>query len=146
MDTRKAPKMVVVDCVVSCFSCCCCCFWLFLSLLLLLLLLTTVILFFLSDAVSNGDIDVLCWCWQPYYDVLVDVLVAATAAVTIVVAYYSGREAPSLKMRTLLFCRRWCRTFEITQYALDADWLAPLIITLFARADHVWAKCSGQMT
>ena len=28
----------------------------------------------------------------------------------------------------------------------NADWLATLIITLLARADHVWAKCSGQKT
>ena len=27
-----------------------------------------------------------------------------------------------------------------------SNWLAPLIITLFARGDHVWAKYSGQMS
>ena len=34
--------------------------------------------------------------------------------------------------------------FEITQYGVNADWLAPLMITLFARADHVWAKYMGR--
>ena len=50
---------------------------------------------------------------------------------------YSGRKARSLKMH-IFFCRR--RRFELS------DWLALLIITLFARGDHVWAKYSGQMT
>ena len=44
-----------------------------------------------------------------------------------------------LKCR-FFFCRRRRRRVELS------DWLAPLIITLFARGDHVWAKYSGQMT
>ena len=65
--------------------------------------------------------------------------------------FYSGRKAPSLKMQTFFFCRRRRRrrrrrrTFEIAQYGLDSNWLARPI-TLFARADHVWTKYSGQMT
>ena len=43
----------------------------------------------------------------------------------------------------VVFCRRR-RTFEIVQYGVNADWLAPLLITLFARADHVWAKYMGR--
>ena len=38
------------------------------------------------------------------------------------------------------FCRRRRRRVELS------DWLAALIITLFARGDYVWAKYSGQMT
>ena len=33
--------------------------------------------------------------------------------------------------------------FEIAQYGVNADWFAPPMITLFARADHVWAKYMG---
>ena len=34
--------------------------------------------------------------------------------------------------------------FEIGQYGVLTNWLAPLMITLFARADHVWAKYMGR--
>ena len=56
-----------------------------------------------------------------------------------------------LLLDDVTYCNLPCRkapslpTFEIAQYDLNADWLAPLIITLFARADHVRVKYSGQM-
>ena len=53
------------------------------------------------------------------------------------VTHYSGRKAPS--HADVFFCRRR-RTFKIAQYDVNADWLAPLMITLFARADHVRAR------
>ena len=57
-------------------------------------------------------------------------------------ANYSGPGSVCLFVRSfvrLFVCRRRRR--------LNADWLAPLLITLFARGDHVWAKyTSGQMT
>ena len=44
--------------------------------------------------------------------------------------------APSQKMQTFLFflflCRRRRPTFEIAQYGLNADWLAPLMIVVVA--------------
>ena len=50
----------------------------------------------------------------------------------------------ALKCRCFLFVfcrrRRRRRTFEISQYGVNADWL----VTLFARADHVWAKYMGR--
>ena len=55
--------------------------------------------------------------------------------------HYLGRKAPSLKMQMV------CWFFVIVVVGVElSDWLAPLIITLFARGDHVWAKYSGQMT
>ena len=46
-------------------------------------------------------------------------------------------------MHMVFFCRRRRRRRRRVELS---DWLAPLIITLFARGDHVWAKYSGQMT
>ena len=54
--------------------------------------------------------------------------------------YYSGRKAPNLKMQMgcVFLSSSSCANFLIG--------LAPLIIiTLYARGDHVWAKYNGQM-
>ena len=60
--------------------------------------------------------------------------------------HYLGRKAPSLKMQTVCLFVLFC-FFVIVVVGVElSDWLAPLIITLFARGDHVWAKYSGQMT
>ena len=52
----------------------------------------------------------------------------------------AGRHESKTECRwgVVVFCR--CHRVELS------DWLALLIITLFARGDHVWAKYSGQMS
>ena len=57
---------------------------------------------------------------------------------------YSGRKAPSLKMQMFFFVVVNAQLFEIAQYGVNADWIAPLMIMLFARADHMWAKYMGR--
>ena len=59
--------------------------------------------------------------------------------------YYSDRKALSLRMQIVFFSVVInVQLFEIAQYSVNADWLAPLMMRLFARADHVWAKYMGR--